>query len=64
MDKPFSMVYNETRDTIVSTLNKSNLHPCILLNMLTPIYLEVQTLANETANDEKNKYVNVQEPTS
>lgn len=64
MDKPFSMIYNETRKNILDVLNNSKLHPCVLLNMLTPIYLEVQNLANEASDKEQIQYLqNIQEPT-
>lgn len=64
MDKPFSMIYNETKKNILDVLNNCKLHPCVLLDMLTPIYLEVQNLANNTANEEQKQYLqNVQEST-
>ena len=63
MNKPLSLVYNETKEKIIDTMNESKLHPCILLNMLTPIYLELQDLANETSKQEKNQYLQTQEST-
>lgn len=57
MDKPFSIIYNETRQNIFDVLNNSKLHPCVLLNMLTPIYLEIQNLANDIANEEQVQYL-------
>jgi hypothetical protein len=64
MDKPFSMIYNETKKNILDVLNNCKLHPCVLLDMLTPIYLEVQNLANNTANEEQKQYLqNAQEST-
>lgn len=64
MDKPFSMIYNETKKDILDILNNCKLHPCILLDMLTPIYIEVQNLANDTASQEQKQYLQkVQEST-
>lgn len=56
MDKPISIVIDETRKSIVDIINKSKLHPSIIEIILKGIYLETNILSNEVLQKEKALY--------
>ena len=58
MEKPISIVIDETRKSIVDIINKSKLHPSIVELMLKGIYLEATMLSNEVSQREKEIYYN------
>lgn len=58
MEKPISIVIDETRKSIVDIINKSKLHPSIVEIMLKGIYLEATMLSNEVSQREKEIYYN------
>lgn len=56
MDKPISIIIEETKNSIVQIINKSKLHPSIIEIMLKGIYLETNILSNEILQKEKALY--------
>ena len=56
MDKPFSTRVNETKNNIVNILNTSGLHPLVMQYIIKDIYAEVNVLASEYTNREKQEY--------
>lgn len=58
MDRPISMIIEETRKSIIDTINKSKLHPSIIELMLNGIHLEATMLSNEVSQQEKEIYLN------
>lgn len=60
MEKPISMIIEETRDSIVDTINQSKLHPSIIELMLKGICLETTMFSNEVSQKEKLLYFNSQ----
>ena len=56
MEKPITMTIEETRKTIVDTINNSKLPAFILENIIKDIYMEINQMAIQQANLEKQKY--------
>ena len=56
MEKPITMTIEETRKTIVDTINNSKLPAFILENIIKDIYIEINQMAIQQANLEKQKY--------
>jgi hypothetical protein len=55
MNKPTSMVINETRISLANVLNTSNLPPCILEMIVKELYDEVRQLSSfQSKQDEEN----------
>ena len=55
MNKPISMVINETRISLANVLNTSNLPPCILEMIVKDLYDEARQLsAFQSKQDEQN----------
>lgn len=57
MEKPITMVVNETRQTLIKTINESNLPPFIMEMMLKEIYAEVNQLNVNVSTREKEEYL-------
>lgn len=55
-NKPITMIIDETKSTIVNTINNSKLPAFILETIIKDIYMEVNQLAIQQANLEKQKY--------
>lgn len=56
MNKPFSIIVEETKQGLISIINQSNLHPIAMEMIIKDIYMEISHLANETKNREKEQY--------
>ena len=57
MEKPITMVVNETRGSLIKTINESNLPPFIIEMMLKDIYTEVNQLNINVSTREKEEYL-------
>jgi hypothetical protein len=57
MEKPLSLELNESREILVEALNKIQLHPVLLENLIKELYLEVQRYANVTREKEMKEYM-------
>lgn len=57
MDKPISMIIQESKDMIVETINKCNLHPSILELIVKDIYMDIAETAKKVSEIEEQKYV-------
>ena len=54
MNKPIALIIKETREQIVKALNESQLPPCLLEAVLSPIYQQIAQAAQaEIAQAEK-----------
>ena len=54
MNKPISIAINDTKNSIISSINESGLPACILLEILNSLVSQVNELAKqELANDTK-----------
>ena len=54
MNKPISISINDTKNSIISSINESGLPACILLEILNSLVSQVNELAKqELANDTK-----------
>lgn len=56
MEKPISIVIEETRNSIIDIINESKLHPSIVESLLKGIYLESLMLSNDILNKEKKHF--------
>jgi len=57
MEKPITMVVDETRQSLIKTINESNLPPFIIEMMLKDIYTEVNQLSINVSTREKEQYL-------
>lgn len=57
MNKPFSIIVEETKQELISVINKSNLHPTALEMIVKDIYLEINRLSTETKTKEREQYI-------
>ena len=57
MNKPFSIIIEETKQKLVDVINQSNLHPSIVELIIKDIYFEVNQLNIETIAKEKEHYL-------
>ena len=54
MNKPISISINDTKNSIISSINESGLPACILLEILNSLVSQINELAKqELANDTK-----------
>lgn len=56
IQKPVSMVIDETREKFVKAINESNLHMTILEMIVKELYLEIRTQAELVSANEKAEY--------
>ena len=56
MEKPITMTIEETKRDIVGIINNSKLPTFILETIIKDIYVEVNQIATQQANLEKQKY--------
>lgn len=56
MNKPFSLIVEETKEELINVINKSNLHPSAMEMILKEIYMEINRLKNETMIREKEQF--------
>lgn len=57
MNKPFSIMVQETKQELVDIINKSNLHPSVIEMIVKDIYWEVNRLNIETTKKEKEQFM-------
>ena len=57
MNKPFSIIVEETKQELIKVINKSNLHPTALEMIVKDIYLELNRLSTETKTREREQYI-------
>lgn len=57
MNKPISIVINETRISLANVLNKSNLPPCILEMIVKELYDEARQLSSFQSKQDEENYV-------
>lgn len=60
MDKPITVQIEETRQTIIDTINNSKLHPFILDTILKDIYNEVHLLLLSQTEQDRKEYAKSQ----
>ena len=54
MNKPISIAINDTKNSIISSINESGLPACVLLEILNSLVSQINELAKqELANDTK-----------
>ena len=58
MDKPISIIIDETKNTIVQACNSSGLSPCILEIILQNVYSEAHMLAEKQLENDLLTYSN------
>ena len=56
MNKPISVIIEDTKKSIADTLNKSQLHPYIMDTIMRDLYEEVHSLYIRTAQAENDEY--------
>lgn len=61
MNKPISMVINETRISLANVLNQSNLPPCILEMIVKDLYDEARQLSDMQLKKDTETYNKTQE---
>lgn len=57
MDKPVSMIIEETKKSLTDTINACRLHPSIIEMIVKDIYLEVCQFNAVNAAKEKERYM-------
>ena len=58
IQKPVSMVIEESKNIIVNAINSVQLHPTLLEMIVKELYLEIQGQVTATAQREKAEYEN------
>lgn len=56
MEKPTSLIIEETKETIANALNNSHLHPYIMDSIMKDLYEQVHTLYIQTVQKEEAEY--------
>jgi hypothetical protein len=56
MEKPITMIMEDTKDAIISTINNSKLPAFILENIIKDIYMEINQMTIQQAKLDKEKY--------
>ena len=56
MNKPISVIIEDTKKSIANTLNESQLHPYIMDTIMRDLYEEVHSLYIRTVQNEKDEY--------
>ena len=56
IQKPISLIIDESKNAIVDAINNVQLHPVLLEMILKELYLEVQNQAIAATQREKNEY--------
>ena len=56
MNKPISVIIEDTKKSIADTLNESQLHPYIMDSIMRELYEEVHSLYITTVQAENNEY--------
>lgn len=56
MDKPLSIILQETKESIIKIINESNLNPCLIRPIIKDIYFEVEQASRQELLQDKKKY--------
>ena len=56
MNKPISMIINETKDNIISVISDSKLPACILELILKDLYKEIKDLSDKQLKMDQQEY--------
>ena len=56
MNKPVSLIIDETKKSLADIINNCNLHPSIIEMIVKDIYWEVNRLSIETVKKEKEQF--------
>lgn len=57
MNKPVSLIIDETKKSLADTINDCNLHPSIIEMIVKDIYWEINRLSIETIKKEKEQFL-------
>ena len=57
MDKPITMIINETKTKLANVCNESGLPPVILDLIVQPLYSEIHSLARNQAKEDEINYM-------
>lgn len=57
MNKPLTMIINETQTKLVDVCNESGLSPAILDLVMKPIYFDIHSLAIKQAKEDEINYM-------
>lgn len=57
MEKPISLIIDETKQSLIETINGCKLHPSIIEMVIKDIYVEVSNLSSTVATKEKEQYL-------
>ena len=57
MEKPISMIIEETKQSLISTLNGYQLHPSILEMIVKDVFTEIVAINNNIKAQEKEVYL-------
>lgn len=63
MEKPISILLNESKQKLVTTINELQLHPSILELIVRELYVEIKVQAQKQLDDDMIAYKKEQEPT-
>lgn len=58
MDKPVSILVNETKTKLIQLCNSSNLPPCVLELIIESIYKEIHSLSQNQLHEDELVYLN------
>lgn len=59
IQKPISLIIEESKSTIVDAINSARLHPILLEMIVKELYLEIQSQARMMSEREKVEYENM-----
>ena len=57
MNKPISIAINDTKNSIISSINESGLPACILLEILNSLVSQVNELAKQELASDTKQYI-------
>ena len=63
IEKPISLILEESKRVIIDAVNSTNLHPTLLEMIIKDIYNEVRERATYQYEFDKKSYKQLQEPT-
>lgn len=58
MEKPITIVIDETKESLVKSINESQLHPYVIKKMLEELLMEVNAIVENEKNEYKNSLNN------
>ena len=57
MNKPISIAINDTKNSIISSINESGLPACVLLEILNSLVSQVNELAKQELASDTKQYI-------